>query len=162
MENHFYRCNILIRPHFPVHTKGQQTLCKLCENLFSFLFGTSSMTRKHSSRIRTDRAVRSSREVDCGQIDMWEFSVFLPPTNEVWGKVIFSEVCVKNSVHRGGGYLVPGVWSRGVPGLGGLVWGVWSWGSAWSWGCLVWGGLQAHNQGEVEGDLVQAHNQGGI
>ena len=27
---------------------------------------------------------------------------FLPPANEVWGKVIFSEACVKNSVHRGG------------------------------------------------------------
>ena len=27
--------------------------------------------------------------------------LFLPPANEVWGKVIFSEVCVKNSVHRG-------------------------------------------------------------
>ena len=27
---------------------------------------------------------------------------FLPPTNDVWGKVIFSEVCVKNSVHGGG------------------------------------------------------------
>ena len=25
----------------------------------------------------------------------------LPPANEVWGKVIFSEACVKNSVHRG-------------------------------------------------------------
>ena len=30
------------------------------------------------------------------------FGVFLPPANEVWGKVIFSVVCVKNSVHRGG------------------------------------------------------------
>ena len=30
---------------------------------------------------------------------------FSPPTNEVWGKLIFSEACVKNSVHRGG---VPG------------------------------------------------------
>ena len=29
-------------------------------------------------------------------------SVYLPPANEVWGKVIFSEACVKNSVHRGG------------------------------------------------------------
>ena len=28
---------------------------------------------------------------------------FLPPANEVWGKVIFSEACVKNSVHRGEG-----------------------------------------------------------
>ena len=26
-------------------------------------------------------------------------TVFLPPANEVWGKVIFSEACVKNSVH---------------------------------------------------------------
>ena len=37
---------------------------------------------------------------------------FLPPANEVWGKVIFSEVCVKNSVHR----RVPvprRVWSQG-------------------------------------------------
>ena len=25
---------------------------------------------------------------------------WLPPTNEVWGKVIFSVACVKNSVHR--------------------------------------------------------------
>ena len=26
--------------------------------------------------------------------------LFLPPANEVWGKVIFSEACVKNSVQR--------------------------------------------------------------
>ena len=39
---------------------------------------------------------------------------FLPPANEVWGKVIFSQVCVKNSVHRG------------VPDLGGAC----SWGGA--------------------------------
>ena len=31
--------------------------------------------------------------------------LFLPPANEVWGKVIFSVACVKNSVHRGGGFL---------------------------------------------------------
>ena len=37
-------------------------------------------------------------------------SQFLPPANEVWGKVIFSEACVKNSVHRGG-----------VPGPGGCL-----------------------------------------
>ena len=29
--------------------------------------------------------------------------VFLPPANEVLGKVIFSEACVKNSVHKGRG-----------------------------------------------------------
>ena len=36
----------------------------------------------------------------------------LPPANEVWGKVIFSEACVKNSV-RGGVPGSRGVWSRG-------------------------------------------------
>ena len=47
---------------------------------------------------------------------------FLPPANEVWGKVIFSEGCVKNSVCRGGlpqcmlGYHTP--WSRHPPGAG--------------------------------------------
>ena len=71
----------------------------------------------------------------------------LPPANEVWGKVIFSEACVKNSVHRG----VPG-WGvsapGGVPGLGGcLVWGgllpggVSTLGGAWSGGCLLVGCL---------------------
>ena len=36
-------------------------------------------------------------------------AMFLPPPNEVWGKVIFSQACVKNSVHRAQG----GAWSRG-------------------------------------------------
>ena len=63
----------------------------------------------------------------------WDANLLLPPANEVWGKVIFSEACVKNSVHSGGsgpgggrclvrresgpgGCLVPGgVWSWGVP-----------------------------------------------
>ena len=35
----------------------------------------------------------------------------LLPANEVWGKVVFSEACVKNSVHRGG--LLQGVCSKG-------------------------------------------------
>ena len=34
-------------------------------------------------------------------------NLLLPPANEVWGKVIFSEACVKNSVHRGGEGGVP-------------------------------------------------------
>ena len=48
-------------------------------------------------------------------------NLLLPPANEVWGKVIFSQACVKNSVHRGdacsrvGAVPAPG----GVPGLGG-------------------------------------------
>ena len=47
-------------------------------------------------------------------------SLFLPPSNEVWGKVIFSQACVKNSVHGEGG------------------------GVAWSGGMVCGGGLQAH------------------
>ena len=34
-------------------------------------------------------------------IRLWNLSnPLLPPANEVWGKVIFSVACVKNSVHR--------------------------------------------------------------
>ena len=51
--------------------------------------------------------------------------------NEVWGKVIFSEACVKNSYHGGGGVSAPGgvVCSWGVSASGGvcsmgLLWGV--------------------------------------
>ena len=70
---------------------------------------------------------------------------YLPPANEVWGKVIFSEACVKNSVHRGW-YLPPR--GGGVPGLGGVCSsggacsrGVCSQGGAWSGGsCLLPGG----------------------
>ena len=51
--------------------------------------------------------------------------ILLPPANEVWGKVIFSQACVKNSVHRGGllpgGCLVRvgGLLPEWVPGPGG-------------------------------------------
>ena len=45
----------------------------------------------------------------------------LPPANEVRGKVIFSEACVKNSVHRGGGACSGGsAPGGGVPALGGV------------------------------------------
>ena len=43
--------------------------------------------------------------------------MFLPPANEVWGKVIFSQACVKNFCSQGGS--TPGVYLL--------------------WGCLVWG-----------------------
>ena len=90
----------------------------------------------------------------------------IPPANEVWGKVIFfSQVCVKNSVHRGGGaipaclaaglqggaipaciavgipaYLAAGLGGGWVPSLGGM--GVCSQGESahggvCPWGCLV-------------------------
>ena len=43
--------------------------------------------------------------VCCGHLRIIFWKILLPPANEVWGKVIFSEACVKNSVHRGGEYL---------------------------------------------------------
>ena len=56
-------------------------------------------------------------------VDWTSFPFFLfallPPANGVWGKVIFSQACVKNSVERGGG-----AWSGGgvcSGGWGGLV-----------------------------------------
>ena len=70
---------------------------------------------------------------------------FYHPQMKFRGKVIFSQACVKNSVHRGvpalggllpGSCLLRGVCSGGVsaPGgvcsLGGWV-GAWSWGGAW-------------------------------
>ena len=71
-------------------------------------------------------------------------SFFLPPANEVWGKVICLQVCV---CPQGG--LVPGVpapggaWSRGVPALGGLVRGegVWSGGRVSGQGVPDLGGI---------------------
>ena len=48
----------------------------------------------------------------------------LPPAIEVWGKVIFSEACVKNSVHGGVHAWFPG----GVRGCGGV--------------CVVMGGVR--------------------
>ena len=64
------------------------------------------------------------------------FDILLPPANEVWGKVIFSLACVKNSFHGGGawsqGGWVPGprgslVLGEGVPGpVWVYFWGVWS------------------------------------
>ena len=74
---------------------------------------------------------------------------FLPPENEVWGKVIFSEACVMNSVH--GGVPCPG----GVPGPGRCL----------VWGCLVWGvpgpGGCAWSGGGLCGDPPMATAAGG-
>ena len=39
--------------------------------------------------------------------------IYLPPANEVWAKVIFSEACVKNSVHGGSS-----TWAGTPPGPG--------------------------------------------
>ena len=107
--------------------------------------------------------------------------LLLPPANEVWGKVIFSEAYVKNSFH--GGLLSQhalqavsqhalqqvsrgvsqhalqvfratpkgkfrGIWPGGSPGPHprGKLRGIWSRPTA---------------KGEIEGDLVKAHTQGG-
>ena len=52
--------------------------------------------------------------------------------NEVWSKVIFSQACVKNSVHSGGVPGPGGAWSGGTPAPGGSAPGVSGLG-----GCLV-------------------------
>ena len=70
----------------------------------------------------------------CRNLDLiCQISGSLPPANEVWGKVIFSEACVKNSVRGGGGAWSGGCLVPGVPGRGG--------GGACSRGrCLLLGG----------------------
>ena len=49
-------------------------------------------------------------------IILYYYKPFLPPANEVWGKVIFSEACVKNSVHGGGGWY-PSMHCRWYPSM---------------------------------------------
>ena len=41
--------------------------------------------------------------------------MFLPPANEVWGKVIFSAAYVKNSVHRGSIWAGTPPWTGNPP-----------------------------------------------
>ena len=52
-------------------------------------------------RILVDICNRQHRSVFHQLINEHEALILLPPANEVWGKVIFSVACVKNSVHRG-------------------------------------------------------------
>ena len=86
----------------------------------------------------------------------------LPPANEVWGKVIFSEACVKNSVHSGacmaGCVCVAGggMHGRGACMVEGLVWqrGMHGRGHAWQegmhgGGCVWWGAM--YGRGGVHG-----------
>ena len=70
-------------------------------------------------------SLKTMESLQNGVATHFQVTPLLPPANEVWGKVIFSETCVKNSVHRGGAC------SRGMvpaPRSG-----------AWSGGCLVLG-----------------------
>ena len=76
----------------------------------------------------------------------------LLPVNEVWGKVIFSQACVKNSVHRGGG--IPVCIAGGIPAclaadLQGAI-----------PACLT--GFQAHTQGGSWGGLARGACSGGF
>ena len=41
--------------------------------------------------------------------------ICLPPANEVWGKVIFSEACVKNFCPQGGGFCFSACWDATPP-----------------------------------------------
>ena len=95
---------------------------------------------------------------------------YLPPANEVWGKVIFLHLSV--ILFTGGGGAIPACIAGGIPAC--LAAGLQGGGIP---ACLA--GFQAHTQGgkfrgiwlggvsrptpkgEVERDLVQAHSQGG-
>ena len=63
---------------------------------------------------------------------------FLPPANEVWGKVKFSEACVTHSVHEGG-CVWQGACMVGVCGRGG----------AWQGACMAGGGHALNEPGEI-------------
>ena len=74
-------------------------LCRLCAMVFSdSTSGTDLlMVSQTSLFIHVLKYVHTS----IGGTRTWDLVCrFLPPANEVWGKVIFSEACVKNSVHR--------------------------------------------------------------
>ena len=86
----------------------------------------------------------------------------LPPANEVRGKVIFSQACVKNSVHR---MLLGECLLGGVPARWGLLWGITgpggvhgprgsAPGGAWSGGGLLLGGLPGLGGSALGGCLV--------
>ena len=99
------------------------------------------------------RVARSSSSLDQCWFTYSHWSTLLPPANEVWGKVIISVVCVKNSVHKGGGWY-PSMhcrWypsmpcSRGVISQHALQVSMRTPGG--SWGVWLGGGLQAHTWG---------------
>ena len=80
-------------------------------------------------------------------VQEWAVHLFLPPTNEVRGKVICLQVCIcpqGGCLVRGWGVPAPkGVWSGACACSGGgcLLWGeVWSGGGACSQGGLLRGG----------------------
>ena len=95
------------------------------------------------------------------------YSVLLPPTNKVWGKVIFSEEGVSHSVHRASLYDVTScmdAWSH-IPSRGSLslaacsFWGSVSGGSLLGGLCLGWslsGGLC------LEGSLSRCWSLSGV
>ena len=54
----------------------------------------------HMTRGSASRGLPTGEE--SGRYASYWNAFLLPPANEVWGKVIFSEACVKNSVQGGG------------------------------------------------------------
>ena len=135
-------------------------------------YTTSKQKRASTESIRQNRSRwilhwffhgnHSSHESVHDRLRTQSMPVSLPPANEVWGKVIFSEACVKDSVREGGA--IPACIAGGIPaclavGLGG-VWypsmpcrfpvphqrgklrGIWQGGCLLLgvWGiCLLWG-----------------------
>ena len=81
--------------------------------------------------------------------------MFLPPANEVWGKVICLQVCVcpQGGMPGPGGGVAGGAWSWGVSGPGGFSPGGKGGLVPGRWGCLVQGEELSGPRGVTGGDL---------
>ena len=69
--------------------------------LVTLFFVSTKGIRFTSTNVITTHGVSRKCLEDSSQTDL-NAMYLLPTANEVWGKVIFSEACVKNSVHREG------------------------------------------------------------
>ena len=101
------------------------------------------------------RGVPGRRDGHCSgrYASYWNAFLLLPPANEVWGKVIFSVACVKNSVHSGGG-----VSHHALQVVSQQAWGVSRPSSRSEVEGSGWGG----SPGPHPGENLQAHTGGGV
>ena len=77
---------------FPFHSKA------LCRDLFTTV-NVADVTSFVQRPIHSANIYKRSSWTDTAH------GLFLPPANEVWGKVMFSHLSVSRSVHKGGGML---------------------------------------------------------
>ena len=87
-----------------------ETLCRnsCCFHFHTSLYFTHTLHASLFSKFECVRTPDSDDDLsylmtldDVVRFEGYLFTSLLPPANEVWGKVIFSEACLKNSVHKG-------------------------------------------------------------